>query len=191
MDDEAVAEAGARGNETTAYRSDTCDPSVGLVDPSALYRSHCLRLVRLAAMLVGDQETAEDIVQDVFARLHDRWRRFRGSDQALRYVRACVLNGARSTLRRRRTENRHRSESAPNEPSAERLALTRLREATVRQTVMRLPRRQQEVILLRYLEDMSVVETARTLRISQAAVKSSTSRAMKSLAVMLGAEQNG
>jgi DNA-directed RNA polymerase specialized sigma24 family protein len=64
----------------------------------AFYRQHRLGLVRLAVLLVGDQETAEDVVQDVFARLHGRWR---PGVTTIAYVRTCVLNGSRSILRRR------------------------------------------------------------------------------------------
>ncbi|MFI6450237.1 sigma factor [Streptosporangium amethystogenes] len=69
---------------------------------TALYRSHRLDLIRLAVLLVGDRETAEDIVQDVFARLHGR----RPETLTLAYVRTCVLNGSRSVLRRRMVESR-------------------------------------------------------------------------------------
>ncbi len=48
---------------------------VATADGVALYREHFLHLTRLAAMLVGDRESAEDIVQDVFASMHKRWRR--------------------------------------------------------------------------------------------------------------------
>ncbi|MEU4834481.1 sigma factor [Streptosporangium sp. NPDC023615] len=62
----------------------------------AFYRDHRLSLVRLAVLLVGDLETAEDVVQDVFARLHGTWR---PGVTTLAYVRTCVLNGSRSISR--------------------------------------------------------------------------------------------
>ncbi|MEN3533514.1 sigma factor [Microbispora sp. ZYX-F-249] len=69
-------------------------PQADLAD---LYREHRVGLVRLAVLLVGDLETAEDVVQDVFARLQGR----RPPDLTLAYLRTCVLNGSRSVLRRR------------------------------------------------------------------------------------------
>lgn len=43
------------------------DPAGDALDVSALHREHFIHLTRLAVMLVGDRETAEDVVQDVFA----------------------------------------------------------------------------------------------------------------------------
>src|SRR5437870_5934122 len=68
-----------------------------------LFRTHRLTMVRLAALLVDDRETAEDVVQDAFAALHRRWGSLSSDDAAIGYLRACVVNGARSVLRRRRT----------------------------------------------------------------------------------------
>jgi RNA polymerase sigma-70 factor (sigma-E family) len=160
------------------------------VDVAALHREHFLHLTRLAAMLVGDRQTAEDIVQDVFAAMQGRWRRFSEPDRALRYLRASVINGARTALRRRRTAVRYQPDPPPDEAPADELALAHLRDRSVRDALARLPSRQQEVILLRYLEDLSVADTARALGISSGAVKSSAGRAMRSLAAMLGADHD-
>lgn len=159
-------------------------------DPAALHQRHFLHLTRLAAMLVGDRETAEDVVQDVFAGMQRRWPRLSDPARAEAYLRAAVINGARTVLRRRRTATRHRPESPRTEQPAEDIALDRLRDGSVRAAVARLPRRQQEIILLRYLEDLSIVQTARVLGISQGAVKSSAGRALASLAALLGAEHD-
>lgn len=155
------------------------DMPVGVVaavapDAVALYREHFLHLTRLAAMLVGDRESAEDVVQDVFERMHQR--RLSDPQRASRYLRVAVINGARSVLRRRRTAAGHQLRPVGAERSAEQLALAGLRDGSVRAAVARLPRRQQEVILLRYLEDLSIAETARVLGISSGAVKASAGR---------------
>jgi RNA polymerase sigma-70 factor (sigma-E family) len=161
------------------------DPDV-LPDPAALHREHYRHLTRLAAMLVGDRETAEDIVQDVFAGMQNRWRRLSDPALAERYLRTAVINGSRTALRRRRVAARHQPLPPPPEEGADQSTLARLRDRSVRAAVARLPRRQREVILLRYLEDLSVAETARVLGISGGAVKSSVGRALDSLATMLG-----
>jgi DNA-directed RNA polymerase specialized sigma24 family protein len=64
-----------------------------------LFRLHYLGLVRLAVRLVDDQESAEDLVQDVFV---DLTRRPVELDDPLRYLRRAVVNRSRSMLRRRR-----------------------------------------------------------------------------------------
>ncbi|GII94257.1 sigma factor [Sinosporangium siamense] len=63
--------------------------------------AHRLGLVRLAFLLVGSQETAEDVVQDAFAALHRRWSRLVDHDRVLPYLRTAVVNGCRMVHRRR------------------------------------------------------------------------------------------
>ena len=72
---------------------------------TALYRAHHAELVRLAALMTGDRASGEDIVQDVFARLCAR-DQLPDPDGTLAYVRAAVLNGCRSALRRRAVARR-------------------------------------------------------------------------------------
>ena len=72
---------------------------------AALFRDHHAELVRLAVLMTGDRASAEDIVQDVFARLCTRDYLPEASG-ALAYARAAVLNGCRSALRRRAVARR-------------------------------------------------------------------------------------
>ena len=51
-------------------------------------------LVRFALMLVGDQTTAEDVVQEAFLGLYRGWDRLRDPDAVLGYLRTAVVNGA-------------------------------------------------------------------------------------------------
>lgn len=50
---------------------------------TALYRAHALGLVKLAVLMVGDQLTAEDVVQDAFLGLYRRWAALQNQDKAL------------------------------------------------------------------------------------------------------------
>lgn len=70
---------------------------------SELYRTHRLALVRLAVLLLGDQPTADDVVQEVFVGLHRAGR----TDVSLAYLRVAVVNRSRSAIRRT-IANRHR-----------------------------------------------------------------------------------
>ena len=65
------------------------------------YRVHRPGLVKLAAFIVGDQATGEDVVQDVFTRLHQRWDMLADQGEPLPYLRTAVVNGCRSAIRRR------------------------------------------------------------------------------------------
>ena len=75
-------------------------------DLSVLFLRRHAELVRLALLLVSDQPTAEDVVQDVFARLHARRAEEPAGEDALPYVRTAVLNACRSQLRRRAVAQR-------------------------------------------------------------------------------------
>lgn len=58
--------------------------------------------MRLALVLVGDRASAEDVVQDAFLGLHQRYDRLRDREKVLAYLRSSVLNRSRSVLRKRR-----------------------------------------------------------------------------------------
>jgi RNA polymerase sigma-70 factor (sigma-E family) len=150
-----------------------------------LFREHHLELVRLALLMVGDLATAEDVVQDAFEQLHRRWRSLRKQSSALEYARSAVLNGCRSVLRRRLVARRHEARMAiPALPAAD--AVVALEQRTELIDAFRsLPRRQREVLALRYFLDMSVADVAATLRISEGAVRSTASRGLDALARVL------
>lgn len=69
-------------------------------DVPQLFRQHYLSLVRLALHLVDDQDSAEDVVQDVFVALQSSGRSV-GLDDPRRYLQTAVVNRSRSMLRRR------------------------------------------------------------------------------------------
>jgi DNA-directed RNA polymerase specialized sigma24 family protein len=73
---------------------------------AVLYEANALTLIRMAYVLLDDLPGAEDVVQEAFCGLYRRWDRLRDHDGALYYVRASVLNGCRSVLRRRRCRRR-------------------------------------------------------------------------------------
>ena len=85
---------------------------------TALYGTHYRPLVRLAAMLVGDVPTAEELVQDSFIALHTSWRRPADSDRALSYLRRSVVNRCRSVLWHRLIADKLTPAIAPGIPGA-------------------------------------------------------------------------
>jgi RNA polymerase sigma-70 factor (sigma-E family) len=150
-----------------------------------LYQARRLAMVRLAAFLVGDAHLAEDIVQDAFAGLHSHWRRLRDEGAAEGYLRRAVVNRSRSQLRRRRTARRYPWPVAADEPGADFDVLAADERHQLRHAVSRLPRRQREVLVLRYWADLSEAEIADAMGISAGTVKSTASRAMRALESVL------
>lgn len=157
------------------------------VDLPALYRAHWLYLVRLAVLLVDDAHSAEDVVQDAFLALHRRTGELRDPAAALAYLRASVLNLARSVIRHRQVVRRHLKVAEPEAgPSADHEVLLRDEHRAALVAVRALPRRQSEVLVLRYWAGLSEREIAETLGISAGTVKSAASRGMATLQQRLG-----
>src|SRR5207244_3390040 len=136
---------------------------------TAMYTTHYRSLVRLAALLVRDVATAEEVVQDSFIAMHTAWRRIRDNDKALSYLRQSVVNRSRSVLRHRVVVDRNAPKPAPDMPSAEQGALTLLERTAVVSALRSLPPRQREALVLRYYGDLSEAQIATTMGISRGA----------------------
>jgi RNA polymerase sigma-70 factor (sigma-E family) len=150
-----------------------------------MYTTHYRSLVRLAALLVRDTATAEEVVQDSFIAMHSSWRRLRDSDKALSYLRQSVVNRSRSVLRHRMVVDRNAPKPAPDMPSAEQGALGLLERSAVVAALRELPPRQREALVLRYYGDLSEAQIALAMGISRGAVKSHTARAISALRQVL------
>lgn len=152
---------------------------------TALFLAHHRRLVGLARLLVDDQQTAEDVVQDAFGQLYRRWMWLRDKDAAPAYLQVAVTNGARSTLRRRGVRRREEHISLPDAPSAEQTALGGEDRRELRAFIAALPPRQRQVLILRYYLDLSEAEIAARLDISKGSVKQHATRALAALSARL------
>jgi RNA polymerase sigma-70 factor (sigma-E family) len=150
-----------------------------------LYATHYRSLVRLAALLVRDIGTAEEVVQDSFVAMHGGWCRLRDSEKALSYLRQAVVNRSRSVLRHRVVVDRNAPKPAPDMPSAEHGAFALLERTAVIAALRTLPARQREALVLRFYGDMSEAQIATAMQISKGAVKSHTARAMATLRTVL------
>jgi RNA polymerase sigma-70 factor (sigma-E family) len=150
-----------------------------------LYAAHYRQLVRLSVLLVRDQETAEEVVQDSFVAMHGRWRTLRDPDNGLAYLRQTVVNRSRSVLRRRGVQARHTPMVPPDVRGADEDALAAERRRVVLDALRALPDRQREVLALRYYLDLSEADIASTLGISKGAVKSHASRGVAALRHLL------
>jgi len=155
-----------------------------------LFREHHLELVRLALVMVGDQETAEDVVQDAFERLYLGWNRLREPSNALVYARSSVINGCRSVMRRSAVARKHAPKLAVTSGTgAAGTGSADDDHADLADALQLLPRRQREVLVLRYYADLDVAEVAATLRIAPSAVRSTCTRGLAALARVLGEDR--
>jgi len=152
---------------------------------AALYGAHYRSLVRLAALLVHDIATAEEVVQDSFVALHAGLHRLRDSEKSLSYLRTAVVNRSRSVLRHRVVVDKNAPKPGPDMPSAEQGALALIERSSVVSALRSLPQRQREVVVLRFYGDLSEAQIAAVMGITRGAVKSHTSRAMAALRSVL------
>ena len=155
---------------------------------TALFEEHYASLVRMARLLVDDRETAEDVVMDAFTSLYRRWASVRDPDEGYRYVRSCVLNGARSQLRRRLLRRRHESGSH-QEAIRDGHETNEADRSTLAQLLGTLPYRQRQVLVLRYFVDLTEAQIAYELGISPGSVKTHASRGLAALARALEGSQ--
>lgn len=148
---------------------------------TALYAAHYRSLVRLAALLVHDTGTAEEVVQDAFVAMHGAWRRLRDPERALAYLRQSVVNRSRSALRHQVIVERHVPEREGVHASAESGALERLERRAVMSAIRALPDRQREAVVLRYYADLSEADIAAAMGVSRGAVKTHAFRGLAAL----------
>lgn len=145
-----------------------------------LYVQYGPQAKRLAFLLVGNEDAAQDLLQDAFARILGRFGNLRRPDDFQAYLRRTIVNLARRRWALRAREKaffavEERSLARASEPSD-----VATRDA-VRRALMQLPVRQRAAIVLRYYEDLSESQTAATLDCSVGAVKQLTARALAAL----------
>jgi RNA polymerase sigma-70 factor (sigma-E family) len=161
------------------------DPATRTEDAAAavgdLYQATAIGLIRLAHVILGDRQAAEDVVQDAFCNLFRRWDHLSHVDGAEYYVRVAVVNACRSVLRRRAVRKRLVLYEVP-EPSVEASVLGNEEHDELIRAVELLPPRQQEALVLRYYLDLPYEEIATLMGISLGTVRSTTHRALDTLA---------
>jgi RNA polymerase sigma-70 factor (sigma-E family) len=139
------------------------------------------RLLHIADLLVGDRGRAEDLLQTVLVRTYLRWSKVR-LDNPLSYVRTALANARTDSWRRGSLRER-----PVGEPPETGLAPDHAGQVVGRDAVMRalavLTTRERTVVVLRFYEDLSEADIARTLGIAAGTVKSTCARALAKLRI--------
>ncbi|MGW0366474.1 SigE family RNA polymerase sigma factor [Streptomyces sp. NPDC002990] len=154
------------------------------------YQAHYRSLLGLAALLLDDTASCEDVVQEAFIRVHSARNRVRDREKTLAYLRQTVVNLSRSALRRRILGLKLLSKPMPDMASAEEGAYDQLERDDLIKAMRGLQRRQREVLVLRYFADMTESQVAETLGISLGSVKAYGSRGIAALRVAMEAAQS-
>ena len=144
-------------------------------DFTAYVRAREQSLARLAYLLTGDRDAAEDLLQNALAKVYRHWDRVRAAELPDAYVRRTMVTTQTSFWRRRRPE--HATDTVPERPGRDTHADADLHDA-LWTALARLGKRQRATVVLRYYEDLSEADTAAVLGVSVGTVKSTTSRAL-------------
>jgi len=141
-----------------------------------VYRDHRVRLLRLAYLLTGSREQAEDLVQQAFAGAIDRWSSI---EEPLPYLKRAIVNMA-NDVHRRSARARLFMMRVQVEP------VTELPEVDETWThIQRLPYRQRAVLVLHYYSDLPLHQIAEILSRPAATIRSDLRRALDRLRKVL------
>ncbi|GAA2989769.1 SigE family RNA polymerase sigma factor [Streptomyces fulvorobeus] len=153
------------------------------------FEAHYAELARLAHMLTGEADAADDLAADALLALWHRWDRVRSAEHPVAYARGVVANLARTRIRGAVRERRRVAlfwtprggadgfaAEGPDVPAV----------VDVQEALRRLPFRKRACVVLRHAFDLSERDTALVLGISVGTVKSQTSRGVAELQRLLG-----
>lgn len=148
-----------------------------------LYSSHAARSLRLAYLMTGDRDAAEDVVQDAFVRIFARFKDRKEPANLEAYLRRAIINLTHDRHRRLRSSRafiaRERNAGAMHTPDVESQLILRTR-------LRRLPHRQRAALVLRYYEDLSENEVAEILHCSVGALKKLVQRGLRHMRAQEG-----
>ncbi|MCL6668288.1 SigE family RNA polymerase sigma factor [Streptomyces panaciradicis] len=140
-------------------------------------------LLRTARSLTANPSDAEDLLQTALTKTYVAWERIEDHRALDGYVRRALVNTRTSQWRKRKVDEFVCEELPEPEPvpaggdPAEQQAL----HDAMWRAIMKLPDRQRAMVVLRYYEDLSEVQTAEVLGVSVGTVKSAVSRALGKL----------
>jgi RNA polymerase sigma-70 factor (sigma-E family) len=143
-------------------------------------------LLRHAAVLTGDRDLAQDVVQEVLARAQVRWRRIADADSPDAYVRRMVLNEYLSwrrswTVRNVRAVGERLTSIGDARPTGRDHAQDLVDADELWTLLATLPRKQRAVLVLRYYEQLDDAAIADLLECAPATVRSNAFKAFKTL----------
>jgi RNA polymerase sigma-70 factor (sigma-E family) len=158
-------------------------------DFEQVWRSRRDHLWRVAWLITGDADMADDVLAAAVARTWRGWGR-RGVSDIEAYLRRAVVNEATDRFRHRGRDRRWRERRTGEGRGQRSIDDDVVDRSVIAAALARLPVGQRAVIVLRYWADLSEAATAEALSISAGTVKSRTSRALTALATDLRANNS-
>lgn len=146
------------------------------------YAARAERMRGTAYLLCGDWARAEDLVQGAFTKLYMAWPRVERRESLDGYLRRIIVRGFLDQRRRGWWRREYAAAEVPEHAAKPVSPEDRL---VLLQALERLPERQRAVVVLRYWADLSIEETAETLRCAPGTVKSQAARGLQTLRELL------
>jgi RNA polymerase sigma-70 factor (sigma-E family) len=158
------------------------------LDFEAFCLGHHTVLLRLLTLYCGDVEVARDLTQETLARAWVHWRKVGRMDRPDLWLRRVALNLANSHFRHRKVERSAPHRPGPQDPTArvDGPGGSTADRLVVREALARLSDRQRTAIVLRYLDDLSVEQTAQLMGCSPGTVKKLAARGLTTLRGLIG-----
>src|SRR5262245_23122202 len=174
------------------------NPAAEIQDFDTIVRLHWPRIYRFLLVSLRDRDLAETMTQDCFLKAYRARDAFRGESNIHAWLMQIAVNLVRDFARNRRLQFWRRTQSAAIDahdisewmPDGARSpeAKTVLQEQveTIWRATEALSERQRTVFLLRFVEDMSILEIAETTHLSEGAVKVYLFRAVRAIRNRIG-----
>lgn len=158
------------------------------LDFTEFYRSSASQCLRTVLASVGDQHTAQELVDEAFARACASWRTVSRHPAPAAWVVRTALN---MNVSRWRRQHREISVADPGASAHSRAAedASGSVDPRIMAALMRLPVRQRQVVALRLFLDLDTARTAEVLGVAPSTVKAHLARALVALRGVLTAEQ--
>jgi len=170
-------------------------PAEQLEDFEQVVETYKPVVFRFILASLRDRDAAETLTQDCFFKAYRNRAQFRGDAAVKTWLMQIAANLVRDVTRTRRFQFwKHATtlpsddllNSASKESSPETATLVRDQVRAIWQATDRLPEKQRTVFLLRFVEDMELLEIAEVLRMSEGTVKKHLFRALHAVRQRMG-----
>jgi RNA polymerase sigma-70 factor, ECF subfamily len=161
-------------------RADHEHPVVRGAEPfEPFFKREYPKMVAIAYAMSGSRWAAEELAQEAMLRAYRAWATISGYDKPGAWLRRVTINLSSSLIRRRLSELKALERAAISDVRPFEVEVGDDEEFWV--AVKMLPRRQREVIVLKFIDDMSTADIATLLEISESAARTHLQRARETL----------
>ena len=185
---------------TTRWAPNVVEQVREIEDFDAVMRLYWPRVFRYALASLRDRDAAESLAQDCFLKAYRSRERFRGEASLSTWLMQITVNLVRDSMRNRRLRFWNRTRAAPDfdlvsrsladrGSSPEDAAVAKERVAAIWSVVETLSERQRTVFLLRFVEDLDLLEIAAVTGLREGTVKVHLFRALEAVRKRMGESQ--